>query len=479
MWIIADRMEKYHPQLIIPSGQINISRVRLLTKESRLSAETLYVREEKNGDVSCTCGPDRMILSGAHISDVFNELLNVFDHYEKWELELTKALADAETMKVLFLCSAGYISNYLVFADPAFYMREMAGDERIPETNKYASEAIRRRMLPMNVLLRLNKDRKIRLPSPKSYIYELPEIHSNPVMTNLFVNDIHRGWLVSWNTDNKYTQGTLDLQDILADYICRWINIKETELKGSSGTQLLHDILEGKVDEERLDALMTVSGWKKTDNKILFVIRHQEIRDIPLYAVERYLLSMEYPAFLIEKGSTLIYLINTTKEPLVNVEQRLSRFFATHKCIAGESPEFSDLRQLATFYQSALIAQDYYEYLNDPIVPIVRFEQIMLPYALNLIRKNAVLPVLHPALDILKEYDVRHGTDLYETLYTFLKCNQNATEAARDLFIHRSSLIYRLDRIAELTGIDLSEFQTLVHLEISFLICKWDHTDTT
>ena len=321
----------------------------------------------------------------------------------------------------------------------------------------------------MKVLLRLNKDRKIRQPSPKSYIYELPEIRSNPVMSNLFVNDLHRGWLISWNSDSSYTQGTLDLQDILAEYVCLWISKREAEEKIASDSQLLLDLLDGTVDEGQLDEQLAAFGWNRSDSKVLFTIRQQDITDMPLYAVERYLVSMEYPAFILEKGSALLYLINTSKVSLSLAEQRLSRFFAAHQCIAGESPEFTDLLELPSYYQAALIAQEYFDSPASAGSPIIRFEQITLHYALNLIQKKAVLPALHPALRILKEYDEKHNTDLYQTLYVYLKNRQNATDTAEALFIHRSTLLYRLNRIRELTNTDLSDFQTQVHLELSYL----------
>ncbi|SDE67593.1 carbohydrate diacid regulator [Paenibacillus sp. UNCCL117] len=62
-----------------------------------------------------------------------------------------------------------------------------------------------------------------------------------------------------------------------------------------------------------------------------------------------------------------------------------------------------------------------------------------------------------------------HGS--YETLAsTFLsycKCNMNLSETARTLFIHRNTLLYRLDKISELTGLDLSTFEHCLLLYVA------------
>ncbi|MDF2834569.1 MAG: transcriptional regulator [Paenibacillus sp.] len=62
-----------------------------------------------------------------------------------------------------------------------------------------------------------------------------------------------------------------------------------------------------------------------------------------------------------------------------------------------------------------------------------------------------------------------HGS--YETLAaTFLaycKSNMNLSETSRTLFIHRNSLLYRLDKISELTGLDLSSFEHCLLLYVA------------
>ncbi|MDG0793790.1 helix-turn-helix domain-containing protein [Cohnella ginsengisoli] len=59
----------------------------------------------------------------------------------------------------------------------------------------------------------------------------------------------------------------------------------------------------------------------------------------------------------------------------------------------------------------------------------------------------------------------------YETLSaTFLaycRCNMNLSETARTLFIHRNSLNYRLDKLSELTGLDLSAFEHCLLLYVA------------
>ncbi|MGH3086159.1 MAG: helix-turn-helix domain-containing protein [Rubrobacteraceae bacterium] len=66
-------------------------------------------------------------------------------------------------------------------------------------------------------------------------------------------------------------------------------------------------------------------------------------------------------------------------------------------------------------------------------------------------------------------YDLEHGSDLVHTLRVFFAANANASEAADRLFLHRNSLRYRLERIEELTGLDLKDHRCRLALQLGLL----------
>jgi purine catabolism regulator len=57
----------------------------------------------------------------------------------------------------------------------------------------------------------------------------------------------------------------------------------------------------------------------------------------------------------------------------------------------------------------------------------------------------------------LVEHDERKQGDLIRTLEGFFAANGNLAKAAADLDVHRNTLVYRLERISELTGLDLED----------------------
>ena len=56
----------------------------------------------------------------------------------------------------------------------------------------------------------------------------------------------------------------------------------------------------------------------------------------------------------------------------------------------------------------------------------------------------------------LVAYDDQYETDLVQTLETFLECDGNVANTASRLFTHRHTVRYRLERVRDLSGLDVS-----------------------
>jgi len=69
-----------------------------------------------------------------------------------------------------------------------------------------------------------------------------------------------------------------------------------------------------------------------------------------------------------------------------------------------------------------------------------------------------------------------------ETIYTiqkFFENNLNVSETSRKLFVHRNTLVYRLDKIKKLTGLDLREFDDAIIFKVAMMVNKYLTSDPT
>ncbi|MBP9987906.1 MAG: helix-turn-helix domain-containing protein, partial [Ruminococcus sp.] len=64
----------------------------------------------------------------------------------------------------------------------------------------------------------------------------------------------------------------------------------------------------------------------------------------------------------------------------------------------------------------------------------------------------------------------------HETLFTiqkFFENSLNVSETSRKLFVHRNTLVYRLEKIKKLTGLDLREFDDAIVFKVALMVKKY------
>jgi len=67
-----------------------------------------------------------------------------------------------------------------------------------------------------------------------------------------------------------------------------------------------------------------------------------------------------------------------------------------------------------------------------------------------------------------------------ETMFTiqkFFENNLNVSETSRQLYIHRNTLVYRLDKIQKITGLDLRMFDDAIIFKVAMLVKKYLDSD--
>ncbi|MQS52616.1 hypothetical protein FHL02_06240 [Lactobacillus salsicarnum] len=108
--------------------------------------------------------------------------------------------------------------------------------------------------------------------------------------------------------------------------------------------------------------------------------------------------------------------------------------------------------------------------------PVIFCEDQYFDLMLARINHDAILPFfIDPTIQTLQNYDVENETELLTTLLTYLQQDGNLSHTADTLYIHRNTLHNRLERIYELTAIDLKDANTRFKLLCSFKIKEYVH----
>lgn len=86
--------------------------------------------------------------------------------------------------------------------------------------------------------------------------------------------------------------------------------------------------------------------------------------------------------------------------------------------------------------------------------------------------RDELIKFIPQSLLILKEYDKEKNNELIDTLEMYLACNLNATKTAEELFVHYKTVLYRLNRIKEITNLDIEDRRKMLEIEVGLKILR-------
>ena len=468
MWMLADWLKSYAPVARIEQGSRVLRNARLYSEELKISRSSVYLHQVEDSRVLCTNGHDVLELRSQDVNAVLGDTMDAFEYYNDWAAGVHDLIHDGCDAQTILRAGAQALGRTLILADATFFVREIFDPFETIARTPSVGNMTESRLLPLEALLDLSRLECIRVPELPSYRVDPAGVEPGAVVTNLFCGDVHKGWLITVKPSGEYTRGEYDLQDAFAELLTLWLQRGESAEGRMDKSGILLELLahpgeRGQGREERLQTF----GWYASDPKQLFVVRQLADGRDPMHAEERYLERINPYAFLAQYGGRLVMLANLRLTPPERFSGEFGLLLRRCGCVAGASGVFTELDGFAAQYESALAAL---RFAPEEAGAVRAFEDVKLPYIASLLRTQTLADLSHPALRQLRAYDERHGTSLAETLRVFLRCRCSYAETAQALFIHRSTLLYRLGRVRELTGADPEDADTRLHLELSFLM---------
>ena len=140
------------------------------------------------------------------------------------------------------------------------------------------------------------------------------------------------------------------------------------------------------------------------------------------------------------------------------------------RCVIGISTVARHLRELADRYKESQVAIEV-GHIFESEKTIVNYESLglgriiyQLPTTLCEMFLNEVFK--KNPIDTLDE-------DTLDTINKFFENNLNVSETSRKLYVHRNTLVYRLEKIKKLTGLDLREFDDAIVFKVAMMVKQY------
>ena len=130
----------------------------------------------------------------------------------------------------------------------------------------------------------------------------------------------------------------------------------------------------------------------------------------------------------------------------------------------------NDIKEVSKSYKEAKLALD--------VGKIFFSERSVIAYsALGIGRLIYQLPIPLCKMFIKEIFENKSPDDFDEetltTINKFFENNLNVSETSRQLYIHRNTLVYRLDKLQKSTGLDLRVFEDAITFKIALMVVKY------
>ncbi len=212
--------------------------------------------------------------------------------------------------------------------------------------------------------------------------------------------------------------------------------------------------------------------------RVLFYIKVLKKGEVGIYEVIRNMFPNKERDFVINIDSSNIVLIkeltgdldvsfvdDTAKQILDTVHSETMM-----SVLVGVSTVAENITGLNTAYKEAQIALEVGKVFDE--------EKYILKYDnLGIGRLIYQLPIKLCELflqEVFKKGDITLlDTETILTINKFFENDLNVSETSRQLFVHRNTLVYRLEKIYKLTGLDLRKFDQAIVFKVAMMVHKY------
>ncbi len=213
-------------------------------------------------------------------------------------------------------------------------------------------------------------------------------------------------------------------------------------------------------------------------SRVVLLIRLTEKNDVSVYDVIQNLFPDKTKDFVINISESDIALVKEVKSDVDSkdleklarsISDSLSSEFYTHALVGIGTP-IVGVKDLARSFKEAQVALEVGK-VFDTERNIVSYDH------LGIARLIYQLPITLCEMFLKEIFKVGSIDTLdQETLFTiqrFFENNLNVSETSRKLFVHRNTLVYRLEKIKKLTGLDLREFDDAIVFKVALMVKKY------
>jgi len=415
---------------------------------------------EESNYVICISQELFYIVDDFSLPIILNRVIDAFQYYHSYENELMQAVYEGTDIQGLLDMAEPYLNNPTFIANwhgEVFAFTKSFADQHFRPS---WTHIVTKRRLPLSsvqVLLDSPHYQEVTQCS-KAAIFEFPEKSFTCIIGKVDRTlDYHLYIQIM-----QHKTAVTETSRIMAQTFLHALSKIRHPKEATTLSELFYDLLSEKsVDPEKINWVLVTLGWVKNTRFLLLYFWNKdglltasalcgELKN--LFTGGHTFIWRDKPIMLIRESD-----FTCAQEQITQVARALS-------FTCGVSMPFTDWNTLSVQFQQAEVAIRYrpkesriafcadhvWAYLKEQLLDVLNIKQLY-----------------HPSIITLANFDKNKGSQLLYTLYVYLTNERNLSTSANILYIHRNTLLYRLNRINDLVTVDLNNPDVRAHIMLS------------
>ena len=475
--------------------------VRCYMGQPELSAKTLYVLDEDQLAPflrSCGNGKYSAVIIGDYIEELpwmapslsflsiledrpnlMMELLSriqeVFDSLHKWE----NTLADmrGRHCPIAEFLRVGYdvIQNPMIVYDSGYLIIATTQDFHVPLEDAAWNRLISAGFWTPEIRSSVRSEGWHGQRNKVSY-YDTNNFERNGAVTTFYVNGQFLGCLFVQENFTALTKGKLHLIQIFADTLRAELGERgQNRMPGDSAidtffrTMLLSN--SHSYTKEFVDYNLMQLGWKSSSLYYVLVFNDMLKPEQRQY-VPQHVHKLFPSSYCLELEGKMVAVAHADEEELAEATGKLAELIRESVMKCGISNPLDSFMNVCYGYRQAQAALLMGELL-DPMFWCYQYRDYSVEYVVSFALQSVAIEIIcHPAILLLEQEDQTTGSQYISTLDAYLLGGKNLTKLAGMMHVHRNTLQYRLNRIAQMTGIDYNDENEMKQLYLSIRMLR-------
>jgi len=475
------------PHFVSCALDLPVRRIRHYEKNTHYDEDTLYVASTLPDAAECPaqllCSssveiPEHSKNTAVFSSDISQESLymkacNALSFYHAWGDQILDMIHNGMDLDAIVDFAYGVFKNPILIYDSS--LKVLAYTRNDGSTDRMWQDTVQKGTVNS---LSEEEARELQLYINKLDSSKKPFKHTASHLTDPFYNcniilDGRRAGMVDlMERNHPVTKGELHLLEAF----CYLLSFKlqqdfiRRENRGIIYHQLILDLLDGVItDASTLRSRLTATHWNPAPFTRVLSLQPENVfmAKPELSAAFEQLISLSIGRGVLLDREILFLLSCPQAQLSAGQMQMLHDFCIAHQLRCGVSDAHD------TLLKTSVAAPQARRALSLSSERVVLFDSVRFDHLLRCCCANGTPEeILHPAALLLHSHDAAHNTDYIATLEALFACQYNQMFAARSLHIHRTTLIYRLQRISELTGLQLDDPREMLFLHLSLQIMQ-------